>query len=69
MAEEINYADLERQVNSSKATDQQCYQKGQAHRAYGWFHSPCGDWDERQAWFYERGYRGLPMKEVSMYNH
>ncbi len=51
-----NTADREKQINSANATDKQCYETGQTHRAYGWGRLPSGAWNARQVEFYNRGF-------------
>lgn len=55
MSKEVNYAELEHQLQTNP-TLAQCERMGSTHHAYGWARTPWGTWNEEQHAAYFKGY-------------
>ncbi|KVR21650.1 hypothetical protein WK13_34500 [Burkholderia ubonensis] len=57
----VNFAELQHQIDTNP-TDEQCYETGKTHRAYGWAAKNIGKTDVQRA-IYRQGFRGEPFNK------
>jgi len=55
MTKEVNYAELEQQLQENP-TLEMCRRQGSTHHAYGWARTPWGHWTDEQKAAYYQGY-------------